>query len=264
MSEFWMPVRQSDDSVIYGDLRVMGDSHDNREGNIGLGYRRITNAPGLGAGVAGGHVWMDRRITELGSIFHQTTVGAEWLGAEIDILANGYIPLSNGRSYTAANTNPSGPTLAGTGIFVDTNGTILEKPQHGFDIELGWQATFFTRTHIDSFRIYGGGYYFNSDHTEDVAGWRTRIAADINSDVQIGARFQHDDERKSQGFLEATIRLPFGQKKSFRREGLRARLDDAPERDIDIVTGRTVTDSGDRVPVAEHNNRTGAGSTACR
>lgn len=248
MTEFWVPITQNENSVLYGDMRLMSDDQDNREGNLGLGYRQFTRAPFLDAGVVGVHAWIDRRRTERGSIFHQVTIGGEWLGENVDILANGYVPLSDGKQYTVPNANPSGPTLAGTGIFVDTSGTILEEPQHGFDIEFGWQVPFL-KENTDSIRVYGGGYYFNSGNTEDVLGWRARVAADITSDIQIGARFQHDDERGSQGFLEATIRFPFGQKRSFRSEGLHARLDDAPERDIDIVTSSTVTDSGDRVQV---------------
>lgn len=255
MTEFWVPFLQDEDSVFYGDLRMMGDDSDNREGNLGIGYRKETELPALGKGVAGAHGWVDRRITERGSQFHQVTLGVEWLGEDMDVRANGYLPLSDEQEYSIPNADPQGPALAGTGIVVDTNGTLLEEPQHGLDLELGWRMPFL-EDHTDSIRAYGGGYYFDGDHTERVSGWRARLAADITPDVQIGARLQNDNERGSQGFLEATIRFPFGQKKSYRREGIRARLDESPERDIDIVTGASVTDSGDRVQVL--NRETGA------
>ncbi len=248
MTEFWMPFLQGDDSVFYGDLRLMGNDQGDREGNLGAGYRKLAKVPVLGEGAAGAHAWIDRRVTDRGSTFHQATVGAEWLGKNFDVLANGYIPLSEGKEYDIPNANPQGPALVGTGIIVDTNGRVLEEPQHGLDLELGWQAPLLKES-VDSVRLYGGGYYFNSDNTENVAGWRTRLAVDVTSDISIGGRFQRDDERGSQAFLEATIRFPFGNKKSFRREGIRSRLDDSPERDIDIVTGDVVVDSGERVPV---------------
>lgn len=259
MSEFWVPIAQDEDGVFYGDLRMMGDDQDNREGNLGVGYRQITTLPFLDKkGVVGINGWLDRRITERGSHFHQVTAGAEWLGESVDLRLNGYIPLSDAREIEIPNANPQAPALSGTGIVVDTNGKVLEEPQHGFDIELGWElgSQFdFIRDNTDSLRVYGGAYYFDGDHTENVAGWRTRFTADVTENVQIGARFQRDDERGSQGFLEATIRFPFGQKKSYRREGLRARLDESPERDIDIVTGDVVIDAGDRVAVV--NKETG-------
>ena len=252
MSEFWVPIAQAQDSVLYGDLRLMGDDRDNREGNIGLGYRRIL--PG-GKALAGGHLWFDRRLTDRGSMFHQITGGAELLSEDFDLRANGYLPLSGKKEYTVPTVNPQGPALAGTGLFVDTNGRLLEEPQYGLDLELGWRVPYL-EGFTDSVRLYGGGYHFDGDHTENVTGWRARFAADITPDIQVGARFQRDAARGSQGFLEATIRFPFGQKKSFRKEGLRARLDESPERDIDIVTGAQVTDTGARVPVI--NASTGA------
>lgn len=204
------------------------------------------------------HTWLDRRITDRGSTFHQITTGAEWLGESVDVLLNGYWPISSGKEYVVPNADPQGPAIAGTGIVVDTTGTLIEEPQRGFDIELGWELgkTFsFVRDHTDSVRVYGGAYVFDGDNTERVSGWRGRVAADVTSDIQIGGCFQWDDERGSQGFLEATFRFPFGQKKSFRKEGLRARLDESPERDIDIVTGAQVADPGDRVPLI--NTETG-------
>ncbi|MCE7886530.1 MAG: hypothetical protein DYH13_03385 [Alphaproteobacteria bacterium PRO2] len=248
MTEFWLPVMQDEDSVLYGDLRMMGDNDDNREGNLGIGYREVTNLPALGDGVAGVHGWIDRRQTKRGSYFNQLTLGGEWLGEKMDVLANGYVPLSDGKEYDIPNADPQGPALVGTGIVVDTNGRIIEEPRHGLDLEFGWQLPLL-QDHTDSVRAYAGAYYFNSAHTESITGFRARLAADITPDIQIGGRFQRDDERGSQAFLEATIRFPFGQKKSYRKNGLRARMDDSPERDIDIVTGSEVTDPGSRVPV---------------
>jgi hypothetical protein len=251
MTELWAPLAQDDSSVIYGNIRIMGDNQDNREGNLGLGYRKIVNAPVAGAGVAGVHGWFDRRLTENDSAFHQIAVGAEWLGETVDARINGYMPLSDARSVTIPAANPQA-RLAGTGIVVDTNGTLLEEPQGGFDWELGLEISNqngFLQDHTDSVRLYGGGYYFDGDNTGHIKGWRGRITADITEDVQIGARVQHDNVRGSQGFLEATIRFPFNAKQSYRQQGLYARLDESPERDVDIVTGAVVTDSGQSVPV---------------
>lgn len=259
MSEFWVPIAQDEDGVFYGDYRMMGDDYDNREFNLGVGYRQITSVPFLGQkGVVGVNGWLDRRMTARGSTFHQVTLGAEWLGESIDFRLNGYVPLSDKREVEVPNANPQGPALVGTGIVVDTNGRILEEPQHGFDLELGWELGSkidFIRNHTDSFRVYGGAYYFDGPNTQDLAGLRARFTADVTENIQLGARFQRDDERGSQGFLEATLRFPFGYKKSYRKEGLRARLDESPERDIDIVTGEQITDSGDRVQVL--NSATG-------
>jgi hypothetical protein len=256
MGEMWFPFAQDADSVLYGDIRLMQDDNSNREFNFGAGYRDITQMDwGNGTsskGVAGVNAWFDRRITDRGSRFHQLTFGGEWLGEVFDFRLNGYVPLSNEQEYIIPNANPRGPELAGTGIFVDTNGKIVEEPQYGVDFEAGYELGAFSETvkeYTDSFRVYGGGYYFDGDLTDEVAGWRGRIETDITPNIQLGTSFQDDNVRGSQGFLELTVRFPFDAKKSFRKQGLRARLDESPERDIDIVTNETVISSGERVPV---------------
>lgn len=255
MSEFWIPIAQSDNRVVFASIRLMGDDNQNREGNLGLGIRDIVSLPKRNInGVLGFHGWLDRRITKRGSEFNQFAFGAEWLGQTIDIRANGYIPLSDAKTYENRRGTPSNPYLAGTGIFVDTADVITEEPQYGADIEIGvelGQFSGFIRSYTDALRVFVGGYYFEGSKTENIAGWTTRISADITEDVELGARFQRDDERGSQGFLEATIRFPWGSKRSFREHGVYARLDESPERDIDIITGETT--SGNAIPIVNIN-----------
>jgi hypothetical protein len=61
MTEFWVPIAQNniDGSVIYGDLRMMGDDQNNREFNIGVGYRKMVQTVLLGDGIVGTHAWYD-------------------------------------------------------------------------------------------------------------------------------------------------------------------------------------------------------------
>jgi len=246
MTEFWVPFSQNEESVIYGDLRLMGDNKNNREGNLGVGYRKITKAPYLGKGVAGIHSWIDKRITDQGSKFYQATIGTEWLSQDIDIRTNAYIPLSDKKEYTIS--NPNANNLTGNTIQVGTNGTLVEEPLYGLDLELGYElgsSYKYFRDHTDSFRIYGGGYYFDGDHTKSVQGIRGRVITDISKNIQLGARIQHDNSRDTQGFLEATFRFPIDAKQSYRDTGLYARLEESPERDIDIVTNDTVTETPD-------------------
>ncbi|MCL4679255.1 MAG: inverse autotransporter beta domain-containing protein [Alphaproteobacteria bacterium] len=262
MTEFWIPLSQNERAVIYGDLRMMADSEDNKEGNVGVGYRQIVAAPVVGQGVAGAAIWFDHRITDYDSRFNQVTVGGEWLARDWDLRVNGYIPLSGDELHEVADGEGAGASFTGTGLVVQTNGTVLEESQGGVDAEIGWEvggASAWVAEHTDALRVYGGGYYFDGDDTDPTAGWKTRVAADITSDIQIGARFQRDGERGSQGFLEATLRFPFGKKKSYRAEGLRARMDESPERDIDIVTGTEQIESGENIVVL--NRATGLQQT---
>lgn len=260
MNEVWSPLWQGADNkgtdrVFFGDLRLMGDDDHNREFNFGTGYRQYL--PSQDA-VAGGLIWFDRRQTEHNSTFHQITLGGEYLADAWDLRVNGYVPLSGKEKHLTGPAPASDPYLADTGIYYDTGGQniLVEEPQKGLDLELGFKVPF-TEAWTDSTRIYGAAYHFYGDQSEDVTGWRTRIASDITPDIQLGARFQRDDERGSQGFLEATIRFPFNKKQSFRDHGARARLDESPERDIDIVAGAQATSTPNNVSLPVINEQTG-------
>ncbi len=246
MTEMWVPIAQdvNSGSVLYGDLRIMGDNQENKEFNLGIGYRKMVESALLGEGIIGVHTWLDRRITARGSKFNQTTLGLEWFSDDWDVKINGYLPINDRKRYV--NTNPNAPGFVGTQLVAYTDQTTTEEALTGADLELGWRVHFLDN-YTDSTRIYAGAYHFEGDKADRVSGWRTRLTSDITSDIQIGARFQKDDTRGSQGFLEATIRFPFGQKKSYQEHGLRARLDESPERDIDIVSGATQTDPGQAV-----------------
>ncbi len=248
MTEIWVPVSQGRDRVLYGDARLNADDQDNNEGNFGIGYRQMAGADLI----LGAHGWLDRRSTERGGIFNQMTFGVEALGYNTDMRVNAYFPLSDERTYVTQNSGRADPYLAGSGLFYDTSGALVEKPQGGFDIELGHRLPVF-EDHIDSMRAYAGIYRFAAADTDTVQGGRIRVAADVTPWLQIGTRYQYDKERGSQAFLEATLRLPG--KSSFRKEGVRSRLDESPERDIDIVTSSKVTDTGLAKPVL--NEETG-------
>lgn len=242
----WVPLVQGvhGDDVFYTDIRYMGDDQENREGNLGFGYRRVVPEA---QGVLGGHVWIDRRRSESGMLAHQLTAGAEYLGEKVEVRGNVYIPLSNPKRTITPNIGSSNPYLADTGIFVDTNGETIEEPLGGFDLEVGvpvdWQPV-----PMDQLRVFAGMYDFRGDYAPSVTGVRLRAVADITPDVSVGVRLQKDDARLEQGFVEATLRLPLGQKLSHRADGLRAKLDDAPERDVDIVTNKAI-DTGLLKPV---------------
>jgi len=231
MSEFWVPLIQDTqgDSVLFGDVRLVGDTGSNQEFNAGLGYREIVTAPILGEGIAGAMLWYDRRFTNRGSKFNQLTASGEWLGEQYDVRVNGYIPFNDSKTHTQANTNTTASGFVGNQIFVNTDQSVVEEALPGVDVEVGTRINALDKL-TDSTRIYAGGYHFEGDRTEDVTGVRARIASDITSDIQLGARYQYDDVRDSQAFVEATIRFPFKSKKSFKQDGLRSRLDECQNR----------------------------------
>ena len=248
MTEFWVPLHQSEDAILYGDARLMGDNLDAREFNFGIGYREIVDNEHLGKSIIGLNAWYDRRISSYGSHFNQVTAGVEWLNEDIDLRANMYVPLNKQKTFTRENPQGTNGRFVGNQLVVNTDQLVVEEALSGLDFELGYKLPFMD-SYTDSTRLYGGAYYFDGDAAEDVAGWRTRIASDVNSDIQLGARFQKDDVRGSQAYLEATLRFPLGAKQSFKRHGLKARLDESPERDIDVVSNQALLYDGYNVTV---------------
>ncbi len=245
MSEFWIPIAQNpnDGSVLFADMRFMGDNNENREFNLGAGYRQLIDTELFGEGIAGGLVWFDRRKTQLDSKFNQVTLGGEWLADQYDVRVNAYIPLNKDKTSTRTNPNGTGVGFVGNQLFVNTDQLVVEEALPGLDFELGYKLDFADH-YTDSTRVYAGAYHFEGNQAEDVTGWRARIAGNISSDIQLGARYQHDDVRGSQTYLEATVRFPFGAKQSYGSAQLKSRLDESPERDIDIVSNEKVLDAG--------------------
>ncbi len=237
MTEAWMPLAQAHGSVLYGDARLMGDDGNNREWNFGLGYRELTDG---GQSVMGVHGWLDRRRSERGSIFHQVAGGFEYLSDGLDIRLNGYIPFNEKETYTIASGGSEDPYLADTGLFYDADGQLVEKPLHGMDLELSIPVPLLQKD-MESFRVSAGAFIFDGSDVESLHGARLRARADITPDFSIGARFETDNQRGAQGFAEITVRFPFGSKASQKTLGLRGRLDESPERDIDVVAASQTT-----------------------
>jgi hypothetical protein len=231
MTEAWFPLAQDSGRVVFGDVRLMGDDRDNREWNFGLGYREVNDAADAVMGV---HGWFDRRRSKRGSVFYQIAGGFEYFSDDLDIRLNAYIPFNQEELYAipAASTTPY---LADTGIYYDSPGVLAEKPLHGFDVEFSIPVKAL-QGNMESFRVSAGGFVFKGDDVDSLHGYRLRAAADVTQNIEIGARFESDNQRGTQGFLEATLRFPFGSKASAKTLGIRSRLDESPERDIDVIT----------------------------
>ncbi len=241
--EAWIPLKQDsyNGQVLYSDLRFMQDDIDNEEGNFGVGYRELV--PKIDA-ITGAYAYFDRRKTSYGNTFHQMTLGGEIMREDHDLRMNAYIPLSGKKRWQIEAPGQSGPYLADTGIYYDELGANqIEEPLTGFDLELGQRLPIF-EDQLDSFRIFGAVYGFYGDQSEDVEGIRGRFQADINENLSVGARIQKDDVRGTQSFAELTLRFPA--KKSFRKHGLYSRLDEAPERDVDIVSNAHIEELGQK------------------
>jgi hypothetical protein len=239
-----LPLHQSEDHLFFADLRGHLDKHDQREGNIGLGMRRMAK-PGTGllgeAYLWGIYGFFDKRRTRAGNTFSQTTLGIEWLSPTYDIRINGYFPEDKERRVSDSLDFAPG----GMGI---RSG--YEKPMQGFDAEVGARIPQrFLPTKEGALRLFVGGYHFSESGYRDVEGPRARLAYNrgLNgpwvpegASMTLAAEVQDDSPRGTQSFARFKITIPFGPVATHAPlSALQQRMTTPIERDVDVIsTGR--------------------------
>src|SRR4051812_25602060 len=115
----FVPLAQTDRTLFFGDLRGRFDGGGSREGNLGFGVRHmLSNGWNIG-----GYGYFDRRRTETGNFFNQTTLGAEALGRDWDFRSNFYLPDGNRvRDLGTTGGGASTAALVGATVQVTTPG----------------------------------------------------------------------------------------------------------------------------------------------
>lgn len=233
--DLFLPVAQDERSLLFLDLRTSFDDLNQREGNFGLGYRAMQD-DGWNLGVYG---FFDRRRSSENHYFSQITTGIEALGPDFDARVNAYIPIGR-KSHEVENSTRV--DLSGGSIQILSG---MERVYHGGDAELGWRVPVFTADQNAEVRIYGGGYWFDAESSESVAGPRARlefrlydpIEALPGSRVTFSGEVQRDDARGSQHFFGLKLRIPLQAETTAKRlSPQERRMTDPLVRDVDIVT----------------------------
>ncbi len=235
-ADLFVPLLQNADTLLFGSFRARMDDHDGNEGNYGLGLRHMLNA-GWNLGAYG---YFDRRRTEYGHHFHQATIGLEALSQDWDLRANYYAPIGR-RSHQIDSLNAA--SISGATVVVRGG---EERSLGGFDAEVGWRVPLFDAKAEQQLRVYGGGYRFSESGVPDISGPRARAELTFDSvpglwegsRFSLGAEWQHDEPRGSQGFLTARLRIPlqvYG-KPAARLTPMERRMADPVVRDVDVVS----------------------------
>jgi hypothetical protein len=277
-ADLFVPVEQNATTLLFGSLRGRLDDNENREGNFGLGLRHMLPS-GWNVGAYG---YYDHRRSELDHYFNQATFGVEALGRDWDFRANVYLPFGE-RVKSLGTTGGGDPTasIAGTIVQIITPGpqTREERALRGFDAEIGWRVPVFPAEADRALRLYAGMFHFDDGVVEAVTGPRLRAELTMyevpglweGARVTLGAEFQHDNVRGSQGFAMARLSIPLfpnrGERKLTAQE---RRMTERVVRDVDIVTKAhtvkapsivetaTVGGSGDAITVLDSATVTGA------
>ncbi|SCA63829.1 hypothetical protein SCG7086_BF_00060 [Chlamydiales bacterium SCGC AG-110-P3] len=249
-SELFIPICQQPDVLAFIDLRGVQDNEVNREGNMGIGCRRILG----GCFIIGGYLYGDFRSTLLSNKYSQLTAGVELLSEWIDARVNIYIPESVQKRYASGFAPANGESIESFGHLlhvVRTEGltvTSFEKPLHGYDGEIGVKLP--SMCHFPcSLEVRGfiGGYHFEAANVPTVHGPRVRVEATLfdalapfgwyDVDLSLEAQISHDDIRNTQRFLGLSLTVPLQRPKRRQRPlGLQRRLSQRVQRDVDIVT----------------------------
>ena len=248
-TEFFIPIAQSDDDLLFLDIRGMLDNKGGEEGNFGVGYRTLLDTPIWGQKwILGGYGFLDIRDTDANNKFYQLTVGAEMLSEAWDFRTNVYIPEAS-EPQIKGSANVSG-VVAGTQLRLVGTGNLRERALPGVDVEVGHKLPVF-EDKIDAVRVYGGAFHFDASGYDNVTGPRGRLELSWDdlpyfgkgSRFTLGGELQHDGVRDTNVFGSARLRIPF---QTFNNNlpatqtltPLEKRMTTRIVRDVDIVTGQ--------------------------
>ncbi len=239
------PIRGGQRSLLFGQLTAKFFDDSAKEGNLALGYRRMTTSGfNLGGWIGG-----DVRRSGIDNTFWQLSGGFEALSDRFDARVNWYGPI----------TKPQAGVAGYAQVQLQDNQINLiggeEVGMMGVDGEIGYRLpTSFAKLdpNIFELRAYAGGYYFdNSDAGQEIAGVKGRLELRVNDIIaslpgsRLTAEYEisHDDVRDTRHDIGLRVRIPLNGGTPARAlaslSGQQRRMLDGIERDTDIVTGRS-------------------------
>ena len=239
------PISGSERSLVFGQMTAKFFEDSAKEGNLALGYRKMTTFGfNLGAWIGG-----DVRRTEIDNTFWQLSGGFEALSKNVDLRLNWYGPVTKPQTGVAGFAQLH---LQGSQIYM-TGGE--EVGMKGVDGEIGFRLpTEYLKLNPKVFelRAYAGGYHFENDEAlEDITGVNGRLEFRINdviaslpgSRLTVDYEVSHDDVRDTRHDVGMRLRIPLNGGKSAQSlaslSHQQRRMLDGVERDTDIVTARS-------------------------
>ncbi len=212
-----IPLVSKMDYLWFLDLRFLKDSHTNKEGNFGLGYRYQGHDS-----IFGFYGFFDRRRSLLNNMYNQFTIGCERLTEKSDVRFNAYFPQEKiFQTHTHHH---------------DSIITTLETPLKGIDFEMGSSVPF-----LESLKVYAGGFAFKGkEKVPSFAGYSARMQWKWNDYVSMETSYRNDYVRRNHMYVGVSLQIPIGhalnkKKVDKKNHSLEKRMVDFPIRDEDIV-----------------------------
>ncbi len=187
----YMPYSLVDNNLIFGDFRGFKSSTDTWGANIGGGVRHYF--PKIDR-ILGVNAFFDYDNTS-GSTFRQVGFGAEWLGSMYDLRGNAYFPTGQSAVQTSLVNVDGTQQFVGHLLTVNRLHT-FSNALHGFDGEIGVPIPGPVPERHDV-RVFGGGYWYESDLIQSFGGWKTRIQANVIPSVSLQLEVTHDQQFKT-------------------------------------------------------------------
>ncbi|AKI02030.1 Protein of unknown function (DUF3442) [Hoeflea sp. IMCC20628] len=203
------PLVQTQDSMLFTDLRASAWTGDVQEGNFGLGYRQIVPGGFFGTdAIFGVYGFIDARRTAYDNMFYQGTLGAELITEHLEFRANAYLP--SGKQYVVGVTG-GGVALDGFNI-VNVGTDLVERALPGFDVEAGVKVDF---SEV-AIRLNAGYFRFERGNTL-VEGPRFRAEVEIDdpfgfdgAKLSFGGEIRTDKVRGTEASGIVRLRMPIG------------------------------------------------------
>lgn len=232
------PLSQSEEGNVlfvdgFANWNFGGDLNDSNFGaSTRLGYRWMSSGKDWMFGVNAG---ADTTPYE-GDYNWQAGVGLEALNKNVELRANGYIPLSDsnkevGRGY-------SGAYLSNNSLYLKNTYQDWITSYGGLDLEVGTPVA---RWDQGGLWLYAGYYYLDATVADgpDSSGFSARAEARIADNFAVGATYSYDDifESKATGYIRygtQTLNGDAGAEISRAERALLAQRGLPVEREIDV------------------------------
>lgn len=237
--DFFLPLYQTQDYLLFTNIRATFDDDSNREGSIGLGARRL-----LDNWIVGGYGYFDLRESSNDNTFTQGTVGFELLSEEWDFRINGYITEKEEERVDDLNV-------------IEINGNQVqarfgqERALPGMDVEVGRKLPV-----LEDTRIFVGGFHYDANDFDKVSGPKARLetrfhdvpvfsSAAKGTRITLGIEYSDDSLRGSQIIGLLQLRVPFGAHTKVdapKLTALERRMMESVVRDDDIIISENIGD----------------------
>jgi hypothetical protein len=219
--EFFVPLLQNQDSMIFIDAGINGDFDSEVYGTFGVGYRTIVT-PDL---ILGGIVALDMTQTEDGNTFGAVSLGAEAIGTAAEARINVQLPFSGAdriSDESVAISQPGTLTLLDNRLVEQVTSrriTVDEVPLTGVEGEIGVNLPIGFDRLDDQLKVFAGAYHYDGDGVDGFTGVSGRLEYSVRdvmgesvpgADLILSAGLTHDEEHGTNFAGEMRLRIPLG------------------------------------------------------